>query len=387
MNRRLLILPLIIFLALLWTWILQRGDEDALEAQPPAVRIGGNVAPIEFARAFEPRSFAFPTDHGPHLKYQTEWWYFTGNLEDADGGHFGYQLTFFRRGLSPEAPERLSTFATNQVYFAHLAITDVPGGSHHEVERFSRGAAGLAGAVGDPFQVWLEDWRLEALNEQGSSLHLSATDGDFGLDLTLDSQKPIVLHGFDGLSPKSAEPGNASYYLSFTRLETSGELTVDGERFDIRGESWFDHEWSTSALGPKALGWDWFGLQLSDGRDLMLAVIRNADGTIDQVSGGTMVEADGSFRSLVSGEFELNVLDRWISPNSGAAYPASWQISVPSAGLELTLTPWLKDQEMNTSFVYWEGAVNITGISNGVDIVGHGYVELTGYAQTLQGVF
>jgi predicted secreted hydrolase len=378
---------LILLFALVGVWIWLEGNADALEPRPPLVLIEGEAAPVEYARAFEPRAFSFPADHGPHLDYQTEWWYFTGNLENADGDHFGYQLTFFRRGLSPQAHDRTSSFATNQVYFAHLAITDVPSRAHHEAERFSRGAADLAGASSVPFQVWLEDWRLESLNEQGSSLRLTAVDDDLGLDLTLKSQKPIVLHGFDGLSPKSAEPGNASYYLSYTRLETTGNLIIAGEEIDIRGESWFDHEWSTSALGAEALGWDWFGLQLSDGRDIMLAVIRNADGTIDPVSGGTIVEADGSFRELGVGEFELQVLDRWSSPESGANYPTSWQISIPSADLELTLDPWLEDQEMNTSFIYWEGAVRITGLSNGLEIVGHGYAELTGYVQSLQGVF
>jgi predicted secreted hydrolase len=378
---------LLLLFALVGVLIWLGGPADSLGAQAPLVLIEGEADPVEYARAYEPRDFSFPADHGPHFDFQTEWWYFTGNLENDDGDHFGYQLTFFRRGLSPEAPDRASAFATSQVYFAHLAITDVPGGAHHEAERFSRGAAGLAGANSTPFQVWLEDWRLESLNEQGSLLRLIATDEDFGLDLILNSHKPIVLHGFDGLSPKSADPGNASYYLSYTRLETYGNLSIRDDEINVRGESWFDHEWSTSALGAEALGWDWFGLQLSDGRDLMLAVIRNADGTIDPVSGGTIVEADGNFRALGLGEFELRVLDRWTSPESGADYPASWQISIPSADLDLIIDPWLEDQEMNTSFIYWEGAVRITGLSNGQEIVGHGYAELTGYVQSLQGVF
>lgn len=387
MNRRLIFLPLILIFILLGVWLWRGGAAIAVEDQAPAVRIDGGAAPLEFARAYAPREFSFPADHGPHLDYQTEWWYFTGNLKDADADHFGYQLTFFRRGLSPDAPERTSSFATNQVYFAHLAVTDVSGGTHHEFERFSRGAAGLAGASSEPFQVWLEDWRLESLDEQGRSLRITASDGDLGLDLTLISQKPIVLHGFEGLSPKSTEPGNASYYLSYTRLETSGKLFLGGNQVDVRGESWFDHEWSTSALGVNALGWDWFGLQLSDGRDLMLAVIRNEDGTIDPVSGGTIVEADGRFRPLGADEFELQVLDRWRSPESGADYPSSWRISIPGMNLDLTVEPWLDDQEMKTSFIYWEGAVRIIGMSQGLEITGHGYAELTGYVQSLQGVF
>jgi predicted secreted hydrolase len=255
------------------------------------------------------------------------------------------------------------------------------------VERFSRGAAGLAGASGEPFRVWIEDWRLESLDERGSSLRLSAQASEFGLDLLLEAQKPIVPHGMGGLSPKSEEPGNASYYLSYTHLETSGTLLVQGTEIEVQGASWFDHEWSTSALGENAQGWDWFGLQLSDGRDLMLGLIRNVDGTIDPVSGGTLVEADGTTRSLEPGDIEIQALDHWISPNTDAEYPSSWRISIPSADLQIDLDPWLEDQEMNISIVYWEGAVRITGVSKGSPITGNGYVELTGYTQSFQGVF
>jgi predicted secreted hydrolase len=378
---------LLVLLALLALWVWFGRGAVAEESLPPALRIDEVPSEDEFARAFAPRSFTFPLDHGPHLGYQTEWWYFTGNLESVEGRHYGYQLTFFRRGLSPEATLRESPFATNQVYFAHLALTDVEGDSHEEVERFSRAAADLAGARGEPFQVWLEDWRLESLNDEGSSLHLTAHDGDFGLDLELIAQKPIVAHGNGGLSPKSSVPGNASYYLSLTRLETAGTIRVGGVEFEVLGESWFDHEWSTSALGENAQGWDWFGLQLSDGRDVMLALIRNTDGTIDQVSGGTLVEADGKTRSLDVNEFAVQVLDHWQSPDSGAEYPSSWRITIPSADLQLTIEPWLRDQEMSISLVYWEGAVSVSGSSKGIDITGNGYVELTGYAQSFQGVF
>jgi predicted secreted hydrolase len=384
MRRYLPLLLILIAVVALWGWIGRAAD--AQESLPPSIRIDAADVLSDFARATTSRDFTFPQDHGPHFEYQTEWWYFTGNLEDEDGRHFGYQLTFFRRGLSPEAGARDSTFATNQIYFAHLALTYVDGNTHQETERFSRGAADLAGASGEPFQVWLEDWRLEALNEEGSALRLTAYNGEIGLDLQLRAQKPIVPHGDDGLSSKSEVPGNASYYLSYTRLETTGTLRVNAGEVRVRGESWFDHEWSTSALGEDAEGWDWFGLQLSDGRDLMLVLIRNTDGTIDRFSGGTLVEADGSIVRMLVEDFEVEVLDRWRSPDSGADYPAAWRVSVPGADLQLTLEPWIRDQEMKISLVYWEGAVKIKGTSNGLEVTGNGYVELTGYAMSFQGV-
>jgi predicted secreted hydrolase len=167
-------------------------------AVTPPLGLGSTGDATGFTRALAPRAFNFPRDHGPHLDYQTEWWYYTGNLDLADGRHVGYQLTFFRRGLSPAAPERASAFGTNQIYFAHFAVTDVSGGQHQSFERFSRGAAGLAGASGEPFRVWLDDWQVEALAVAGEQVHLRAAQGGLKLDLTLNATKPIVAHGVPG---------------------------------------------------------------------------------------------------------------------------------------------------------------------------------------------
>ena len=333
-----------------------------------------------FARALEPRPFVLPEDHGPHFDYQTEWWYFTGNLEDERGGRFGFQLTFFRRGLSPGPPPPGPGLATNQIYFAHFAVTDVAGGRHVAEERFARGAGGLAGA--EPLRVWLEGWEVSGLAPDGSALRLSAGSREASLELELEALRPLVAHGDRGLSPKSEQPGNASYYVSYTRLAARGDVTTRGERRAVRGEAWFDHEWSTSALGPGAQGWDWFSLQLEDGRELMLFQIRREDGSLEPVSGGTLVEPDGATRRLTRDDAALEVLEHWTSPGSGARYPAAWRLRVPSAGLDLEIRPVLADQEMRTSFVYWEGAVDLLGSPGG-----RGYVELTGYARSMQGVF
>ena len=359
------------------------------EETPSTVRFDDSTpASTEgFERAFEPRDFEYPEDHGPHLGFQTEWWYYTGNLVTEDGRRFGYQLTFFRRGLTPAAPERPSDFATNQVYFAHFAITNVSGDEHTASERFSRGAAGLAGATGQPFAVWLEDWRAEALAPDGSAVRLTARSDGLALDLNLRASKPIVAHGNRGLSPKSEVPGNASYYLSFSRMDTTGTVTAGGQDFAVTGESWFDHEWSTSALGDGAIGWDWFSLQLDDGRELMYFQIRREDGSIEPVSGGTLVGADGTTQYFGSDEVVLEVLDTWRSPNSGGTYPARWRFSVPDEGLVLEIEPLVADQEMDVSFVYWEGAVRLAGTAGGAAVAGVGFVELTGYVTSIAGQF
>lgn len=342
--------------------------------------------PLAFARATAPRAFRLPADHGPHFEFQTEWWYYTGQLAAADGRRFGFQLTFFRRGLSPGPPPDAG-LATNQVYFAHFAITDVAAREHAFAERVSRGAAGLAGAGGDPFRVFVEDWSAEALGSDGAAVRVRARDSGLVLDLELRATKPLVTHGERGLSAKSDEPGNASYYVGYTRMAAHGDVGTGGTGTTVTGEAWFDHEWSTSALGPNAVGWDWWSLQLDDGRELMFFEIRREDGSREPASGGTLVAPDGRTRRLAAADVAVEVLERWTSPHTRASYPAGWRLRVPSEDLELEVVPLAADQEMRTAFVYWEGAVGVTGTSRGRPLAGRGYVELTGYARSMQGVF
>ena len=235
--------------------------------------------------------------------------------------------------------------------------------------------------------MWLEGWRVESRNQEGRSLHLEARDGALALDLELAATRPLVAHGDRGLSPKSDEHGNASYYVGYTRLRTSGRITTASGAFEVTGASWFDHEWSTSALGKGAIGWDWFSLQTSDERELMFFRIRREDGSFERVSGGTLVEPDGRTRRLALADVRIEVEDHWTSPHTGASYPSRWRLEVPSAGLALRVVPWVSGQELRTSFTYWEGAVRVEGTSAGKAVVGNGYVEMTGYAKTMQGVF
>ena len=344
------------------------------------------AAPPAFARAVEPPQIRLPRDHGPHFEFQTEWWYYTGQLAAADGRRFGFQLTFFRRGLAPGSPPAAG-LATNQVYFAHFAVTDVGERRHASAERVSRGAAGLAGATAEPFRVAVEDWSASGASADGSAVRLRARAEGLVLDLELRASKPLVLQGDRGLSAKSGEPGNASCYVSYTRMAARGRIGADGAGLDATGEAWFDHEWSTSALGPGAVGWDWWSLQLDDGRELMFFAIRMQDGARAAASSGTLVAADGRTRLLAAADVEALALERWRSPSSGASYPARWRLRIPSEGLELEIEPLVADQEMRTSFTYWEGAVRVSGSARGRPLGGRGYVELTGYARSMQGVF
>jgi predicted secreted hydrolase len=350
-----------------------------------------------FARATSPRPFSFPADYGPHDDYQTEWWYYTGNLKATTGEHFGYQLTFFRRALvaPSERVARTSAWGTDQAYMAHFALTDVTGGKHYSYEKLARGAAGLAGAQAAPYRVWLDDWSvstpdppsLSTSPDEGAPVSLHASEDGISLTLTLRDLTGPVLQGNQGYSRKGPEPGNASYYYSLPRITTTGTVTVGGRIYEVDGLSWMDHEFSTSALAPGQVGWDWLSLQLDDGSEVMVYQLRRADGRADDFSSGTLIAPDGTTRTLKPSDFVLKATGQWRSPRTGATYPSGWELTVPSAGLRLTIVPYLADQEMATSFPYWEGAVKVTGVSQGSEVVGDGYVELTGYAGSMQGQF
>ncbi len=334
-----------------------------------------------FARVINPREFVFPRDHGTHPEYLSEWWYFTGNLDTEAGRHFGFQLTFFRFALTPNKLERPSAWSADQVYMAHLAITDVGIESFHAYERMSREALGLAGVKVEPLRIWLEDWILDGSQSKEGAVvfNLIAQEGTTGIDLLLHSLKPIVRQGDRGVSRKSAEEGNASYYYSFPRLEARGDIKVNGQAYSVTGLAWMDREWGTSALAEDQAGWDWFALQLDDGRDLMYYRLRKTDGGTDSFSAGSLVEADGSVLPLGSDDVEITTDRQWTSPHSGVRYPSGWWLRIPRYGLDLEVTPYLEDQELNLGVRYWEGAVRVSNTDTGGQKVGSGYVELAGY--------
>lgn len=346
-----------------------------------------------FSTADGPRVFIFPADAGPHHDFQIEWWYYTGNLDSTDGRHFGYQLTFFRRAITnpAELVTRPSDWATNQVFMAHFALTDGSAEKFNSFERLERGAAGLAGAQAGrtaarpPYQVWVDDWQVTQTGPK--SYHLQAAQAGLSIALDLTDDTGPVLQGNLGYSQKGPLPGNASYYYSLPHLTTSGQLTSQGKIYTVHGMSWMDHEFSTSALGPDEVGWDWFALQLNDGYELMVFTLRKTDGSLSEFSSGTLILPDGSTQHLAANDFKVTALHSWKSPQDGATYPSGWRLQVPSEGLELTISPYLADQENRLSFTYWEGAVKISGQHAGQSVNGEGYVELTGYAHPFRDDF
>ncbi|MEO8340625.1 MAG: lipocalin-like domain-containing protein [Nitrospirota bacterium] len=342
----------------------------------------------EFRLATEGYRYGFPRDHGSHEEFRTEWWYYTGQVTAKDGRPFGYELTFFRRGMPREQTKTLpSQWAVTHLYMAHFAISDLRKDRFHYADRMSRAGLGKAGAAQDRLHVWIDRWSAESPSAAPGTQVLEAAEGDMALQLTVSSEKPPVVHGTGGISHKGPLTGQASHYYSFTKLATTGTLTVGNESFDVTGTSWMDHEFGSADLDKDLVGWDWFCLQLDDQRELMLYRLRRADGSADPASSGTLIDRDGQGHHLLLADFTLEPTSYWTSPTSKARYPQRWRLTIPSQQLSLELVPRMAEQELSpkrsTQVTYWEGAIETTGTAQGKPIHGQGYMELTGYVERI----
>jgi predicted secreted hydrolase len=343
------------------------------------------TSPNQFAIARAGYEFQFPRDHASHPDFQTEWWYYTGHLKTDDDRRFGFQITFFRHGVTAEEQERNSQWSTQQLYFAHFAVTDEKNNIFRYHERLSRGSSmDNAGAETAFYRTWIEDWVAEGL---GRFHRIEARTDSLSLNLILLPKKTPVINGENGISKKADGAGNASHYYSITRSDVEGVLVVDGTPMTVTGAAWLDREFGTSQLGPQQVGWDWFSIQLNNNEEIMIYLLRNADGTIDHNSSGTYVFSDGSSDHLRNTDIQVRVVSTWKSRKTGATYPASWRIEIPQKGVTLNIEPTVSDQELltqeSTRIAYWEGSVNVEGTAQGKPVRGVGYTELTGYAKPL----
>jgi predicted secreted hydrolase len=345
---------------------------SSLDAQAPGLQTRYRVALPGYR-------FKFPRDNFNHPDFQTEWWYYTGNLKSTDGHRFGFELTFFRHGVA-RGRERTSPWQVEDVYLAHLALSDIDGRHYLHTERLNRAGPGLAGAALKQLRVWNGNWEVRW---QGGTQSLQAVADRFTLQLSLKSLKPPVINGENGVSQKAEGLGHASYYISMTRLKTSGRVTLEGKAHTVEGLSWMDHEFFTHLLEQSQVGWDWFSLELDDGTELMLYRIRRKDGTVDRNSAGTYVDLKGRPRHLTVSDFRLEPGQTWTSPTTHAPYPIQWRVSVPSFGLTLDVTTPLETQEFVSASrfapSYWEGAIRFEGSKSGSSVRGEGYLEMTGY--------
>jgi predicted secreted hydrolase len=331
-------------LALVLTACTRGGPVDSAVLQPlPSASAQASLPPVQL-----------PRDDAPHDAL-TEWWYYTGHLAAAGGKTYGFELVIFQ-GTRADDPN---------AYAAHFAITDGAAKQFHWADRTESGPQVHAGSG---FALNMSGWQIGGANGHD---HLAADMPDYAINLDLSPDKPAVLHNGNGIISFGA--AGDSYYYSRTRLSVAGTLKDHGQPVAVTGQAWFDHQWGNFLTGSG--GWDWFSLQLDDDTELMLFFLRDAAG---QPAGayGTLVDQSGRETQLPPSSFAQQPLGTWKSPTTGITYPSGWTLT--AGGQTLTLTPTVKDQELDpvnsTGFPYWEGAVTITGSQRG-----QGYVELVGY--------
>lgn len=318
----------------------------------------------------------FPRDEGSHPEFRLEWWYITGWLEAATRP-LGFQVTFFRArpDLKHDNP---SAFTPRQIMIAHAALSDPAHGRLVHAQRAAREGFALAGADTGRTHAWIDDWRLR---QEGRTYRATIPAGDFSFDLALDAIQPHLLQGESGLSRKGPASESASYYYSIPHLRVSGLLTRGGKPRRVTGSAWLDHEWSSQYMEQDAVGWDWIGINLSDGAALMAFRMRDKQGGA-LWAGGALRRADGSLRTFAPAEVRFVPGRAWRSARTGASYPVTW--IVRAGDLQLAIEPLFDDQEHDTrassGTIYWEGAVRAL---RGGQLVGEGYLELTGYWRRL----
>ena len=367
-------------------------------ANPPAARPSPGPATAPPVAELDPQPVVLPRDDGPHDRL-TEWWYYTGHLRSANGRRFGFEFVIFRaeRGRFPTS------------WASHLAVTDETGGRFHYAQRLEVGEAvdsspRTAGGLPTGFDLTVTGfdpstastrslspnrpaWRMSGSNGVDRLTASLAPDeaatagspGGLGVDLHLTATKPPALHDRDGWIDFG--PAGGSYYYSRTAMTATGTLMLDGAALAVEGEAWFDHQWG-DFISVGGGGWDWFAVNLDDGTDLTLSLVRDADGTTPLVY-GTLVDGRGVARHLGRDAFSVVVDDRWVSPATGADYPAGWTIGIPGDDLVISLRPTVAAQELDTrqtTGVYWEGSQVVKATRGTSSVGGQGYVELTGYA-------
>ncbi|MGI8556026.1 MAG: lipocalin family protein [Pyrinomonadaceae bacterium] len=342
---------------------------DTFVGKAETLRDGTELNPVEL-----------PRDLAAHKNAQTEWWYYTGHFETDGGRHFGFELVFFKRrtDLDKFSLVPLRLFG-NPIYFAHFAITDYENKKFRYAHRKSANGwfDSTASESEKHFRLRLGDC---SLREADGAHILRATIGsDLTFEATLKPTKKVVLNGNKGDGVSFKDTGQASRYFSYTRMQMEGDIVMDGETEHFTGAAWMDREFGTWTPTEKQKGWDWFSIQLDNNCELMCYQIRGGAGGVSEFSSGSFVDEYGNSTYLSHTDFTIEPTGYWKSPRTNAVYPSGWKLKVPKVDLELTITPIIEDQELDTRgttmIIYWEGVCKVAGNHS----AGRAYVELVGY--------
>ncbi len=374
----LFLLLIIIIVSVYFFWDNNNNQESEFSISVSDAMSGNELD--SYKKADKVIDFHFPEDYGPHEDFKLEWWYFTGNLKSSDNREFSYQFTIFRNALNNENLNINSNFSTNQLYFAHLGLSDINEEKHYCFEKFARGIKGLVTTNINPLEISIENWGIFADFPDSNYLlpifKIKAETDSIKFDLSLKPEKKMVLHGDRGLSLKS-NSGTASYYYSFTRINTEGKIEINKKEYSVKGYSWMDREWSTSALTKNQKGWDWFSIAFNDSTELMYFRLRDENSNTDFAK-GTFVFENGNSEMIKSNEIKFD-FKNFEKLKSGKTYPQKWRIQIPKYSTDITVETRIKEQEMKLSVNYYEGSIKVSGRNRNKKVAGLGFVELTGY--------
>jgi predicted secreted hydrolase len=339
-------------------------------------------APVYTINYYKPvNPVILPDDGAAHYWAQNEWWYYTGHLTAEDGREFGYELTFFKRITNEDkVPEFFipipASWFKDVAMLGHFAVTDLRNKKFKakEIDDF---IFNRSKADEKKYDLMIDTWTVR--EEKGKHI-LCAEMKDYKIELELETLKPVAFHGQNGIVDKGAN--HANYYYSFTRMKTSGTITVEDEPIKVEGISWMDHEYGTMKLTYPQTGWDWFSVQLDNNCELMIYIIRDDKDAIIDTGGGTFVLPNGKTVWLTKDDIDIKTLKYWYSKKTDSNYPASWEIAIKSLKLKLNVNPVLAHQELDLNpMPYWEGSVRVNGTYNNLPVIGKGYVELVGYSK------
>ncbi len=338
---------------------------DSVETQSNSAEILRQETEGSYQPVVPGKKWVFPQDHLGHPEFKAEWWYLTANLESESGEMFGVQWTLFRFATGREHG---TGWKSPQMYMAHTVVTSKDKVWH--AERFARGGIGQAGVTANPYRAWLDNWSWRSYGDSPFPGTLEFSDGEMAADLDISNLGKLIFQGDNGYSKKHPTEDIASYYYSAPFLALSGTLELDGKTHKVKGDGWYDREWSSEGLSEKQQGWDWFSIHLDDGSALMVYQIR--EDSAKSYYFGSLSWPDG--KTIVLQPEDIRLTPMSFAKYQGKQFPLEWRIEVPTQQIQLEVDVVRKEQWLPFIFSYWEGPIRVNGSHSG-----QGFMELTGY--------